>query len=110
LGSGQAPKELSDEKTFIRFSDVQQFQHARLSRWRSPAETLPERHGNDLLDAEQLVYLGSPELHFLTCDKGFARVEQSAQATRIIIVSPNDLSEQEKVETQLRKVTDQGKS
>jgi hypothetical protein len=66
-----------------------------------------EKHQNDLLVVEQLVYLGSPELCFLTCDKGFARVKQSAQAARIIIVAPEELSDVQRVEAVLRKLTDQ---
>ncbi len=70
----------------------------------------PEKHQNDLLDAEQLIYLGDPSLCFLTCDTGFARVNKSAQAARIIIVSPAELSEVHKVEAVLRKVTGQATS
>ena len=107
---GVDPNSRSIAEIESTFNAYREFERVKLLTALANENYSPERHGNDLLDAEQLVYLGSPELHFLTCDKGFARVEQSAQATRIIIVSPNDLSEREKVETQLRKVTDQGKS
>ena len=32
-----------------------------------------EKHRNDLFDAEQLVYLSDPSLHFLTADRGYLR-------------------------------------
>src|SRR5262249_33460946 len=38
---------------------------------------------NDLMDSEQLPYLGDPTLHFLTCDGGYeARIKKSPQAKR----------------------------
>lgn len=65
---------------------------------------LTREHQNDLFDASQLIYLGIPELYFLTCDKGFNRVKRSAQASRIIVVSQEDLSDAEKVEALLRRI------
>jgi hypothetical protein len=40
-------------------------------------------HENDTFDAEQLVYLAHPDLHFLTSDGGFRKASASAQYTRI---------------------------
>ena len=63
----------------------------------------PEKHANDLLDAEQLIYLSDPNLHFLTCDGGFQNlVKKSPQAKRIVTVEPHKLADAEKVEAVLR--------
>lgn len=65
----------------------------------------PEKHKNDLLDAEQLIYLSDASLHFLTCDNGFARlVGDSPQSKRIITVSPLELVEPSGVEGVIREV------
>jgi hypothetical protein len=61
---------------------------------------------NDLLDSQQLVYLGDPALHFLTCDSGFlARIKTSAQAARIHEVSPDEVADVGGAEALLRKIT-----
>jgi hypothetical protein len=66
----------------------------------------PEKHKNDLLDAEQLIYLSDPSLCFLTCDKGFANlVKNSPQAKRVITVSPEELVDPGKVETLIRGIS-----
>lgn len=87
------------------FNAYHEFERVKLETAIAVKNYNPEKHANDLFDVEQLVYLGSPELHFLTCDKGFARVRRAAQAARIIIVSPSDLSDRGKVETLLREIT-----
>ncbi len=66
----------------------------------------PDKHKNDLLDCEQLVYLGDPSLHFLTCDGGFSkRIKKSDQRRRIHRVSLETLADAEKTEALLRAVT-----
>jgi hypothetical protein len=44
-----------------------------------------EKHANDIYDAEQLVHLLDPVLHFLTSDGGFKRAAASSQSSRIHI-------------------------
>jgi hypothetical protein len=44
---------------------------------------------NSALDAEQLVYLADPELHFVTLDGGFSNVTKSPQKSRIHILGPD---------------------
>jgi hypothetical protein len=44
-----------------------------------------KKHANDVYDAELLIYLADPTLHLLTSDRGFRRVEQSSQASRVHI-------------------------
>jgi hypothetical protein len=62
---------------------------------------------NDILDSEQLLYLGDPLLHFLTCDGGYlARTKKSPQAARIHKVSPDELGTAEKVAELLQRMTD----
>lgn len=61
---------------------------------------------NDILDSEQLPYLGDSQLHFLTCDRGYlARIKKSPQAAQIHKVVPDELASVEKVEALLRRVT-----
>lgn len=61
---------------------------------------------NDLLDSEQLVYLGDPALHFITCDGGYLkRIKQSAQAARIHKASLSELEVAGRVEALLAKIT-----
>jgi hypothetical protein len=63
----------------------------------------PEKHQNDLLDAEQLIYLSDPSLCFLTCDSGFRKfVTKSLQAKRIIVAPPHELDDAAMVEVLVR--------
>jgi hypothetical protein len=64
----------------------------------------PEKHKNDLLDAEQLIYLSDASMCFLTCDTGFRNlVRKSPQAKRIITASLAELADAPKIEGLLRK-------
>ncbi len=64
------------------------------------------KNQNDIIDAEQLVYLGDTSLCFLTCDQGFGkRVKKSEQAARIITVAPEELLDAQKAEALLKKIT-----
>lgn len=63
----------------------------------------PEKHQNDLLDAEQLIYLSDTSLCFLTCDNGFRQfVTKSPQARRIIVAPPHELDDAAMVEVLVR--------
>jgi hypothetical protein len=65
---------------------------------------LSKTNQNDILDAEQLVYLGDKSLCLLTCDKGFKkRVKKSEQAARLITATPEELMDAKKAEALLRK-------
>jgi hypothetical protein len=58
----------------------------------------------NILDAEQLVYLGDKSLCLLTCDQGFKkRVKKSEQVNRLIVVAPEELMDATKAEALLRK-------
>jgi len=47
------------------------------------------KNQNCALDAEQLVYLADPALHFVTLDRGFSSVTKSPQKAHIHILSPD---------------------
>jgi hypothetical protein len=64
------------------------------------------KNQNDIIDAEQLVYLGDASLCFLTCDQGFRkRVKESEQAARIITVAPEELLDAQNAEALLGNIT-----
>lgn len=71
-------------------SAYHEFEREKLKVGLAHKEYNAERHSNDLLDAEQLIYLSDPSLCFLTCDKGFGKIKESPQAKRIVIVTPPD--------------------
>jgi len=65
----------------------------------------PDKHKNDVLDAEQLVYLYDDSLNFLTCDSGFGNlVKNSAQSKQIVITTQDKLSNAMQVESFLRTI------
>ncbi len=64
----------------------------------------PMKHMNDVLDAEQLIYLNDPSLCFLTCDTGFRKyVKKSTQAARIVTASPEDVIDAKSAEIFLQR-------
>jgi cysteinyl-tRNA synthetase len=59
---------------------------------------------NDIIDSEQLIYLGDTSLCMLTADKGFSRkVTESEQRARIVTASVSDLESARKAEGVLAK-------
>lgn len=48
------------------------YEYERLTNAAAETDYNPHGHENDVYDAQQLIYLAHPELHFLTCDRGFA--------------------------------------
>jgi hypothetical protein len=87
-----------------KLSAYHEFERTKLLTALGAGAYVPEKHQNDLFDAEQLIYLGCPDLCFLTCDKGFGRVNKSPQAAQITVVAPEELSDVHKVEAVLRKM------
>jgi hypothetical protein len=64
------------------------------------------KHRNDLFDAEQLVYLKDPSLHFLTADRGYLRkVVKSPFRDRIHEVRSPLLADAASLESLLRQIT-----
>jgi hypothetical protein len=64
------------------------------------------KHSNDIWDAELLIYLADPTLHLLTSDKGFRRIEGSAQASRVHIVDATRLRNPEYASEELRMIVE----
>lgn len=86
-------------------SAYHEFEELKLRTALQNTDYNPAKHANDLLDAEQLIYLYDYSLCFLTCDKGFQKVSRSSQASRIITVAPSTLSDVAGVEALLRRIT-----
>jgi hypothetical protein len=87
-----------------KLSAYHEFEQVKLQIALQSKDYNAEKHQNDLLDAEQLIYLGDPSLCFLTCDSGFGRITKSAQRSRLKIVAPEELSDVEKIEALLRQI------
>lgn len=56
---------------------------------------LSKKRKNDLFDSQQLLYLASPDLCFLTTDSGYRRVANTAQGVRIRLVEKSRLCERQ---------------
>jgi hypothetical protein len=66
---------------------------------------LSRTNQNDIIDAEQLVYLADKSLCMITADKGFkSKVQKSDQAARIITVPAEDLMGAHTAEAVLRSI------
>jgi hypothetical protein len=59
------------------------YEYERLTNAAEEPNYNPHAHENDVYDAQQLIYLAHPELHFLTCDRGFRKAAASPQYSRI---------------------------
>ena len=65
-----------------------------------------QKHRNDLFDAEQLIYLGNPSLHFLTVDRGYLpKITKSPQRKRVHEVPVTLLADARRAEILLRQIT-----
>jgi hypothetical protein len=65
---------------------------------------LSKKNRNDIVDSEQLIYLGDESLCMLTSDRGIQRkVTKSKQAARIIWTEMNDLIDARKAEAVVRR-------
>ena len=86
-----------------------EFEESKLKTALQYKDYNPEKHQNDLFDAEQLIYLSDPSLHFLTCDTGFQNlVKRSHQARQIVTVAQGDLVDSATVEGILRDIVKLG--
>lgn len=67
----------------------------------------PFNHKNDMLDAQQLVYLAYSNRHFLTCDTGFQNfVKTSPQRTQIHTVPIDSLADEAAIVKLLTSITE----
>jgi len=95
------PKSKKMSEIVSAFSAYHEFEDSKLRMaLKTPKyNPLSKTNRNDILDAEQLVYLGDKSLCLLTCDKGFKkRVKKSDQVKRLIIVAPEELMDATKAE------------
>lgn len=87
-------------------SAYHEFEESKLRVALASKDYKPEKHANDLLDAEQLIYLSDPSLCFVSCDGGFRNlVKKSPQAKRIIVAPPQELVDGPMVEVLVRGIT-----
>lgn len=98
------PKSRPVAEVVSALSAYHEYEEDRLKTAANNPQYKPDK--NDLLDSEQMLYLGDPALHFLTCDGGYlARIKNSPQAAQIHKVSLDDLTTVDKIDAILRKVT-----
>lgn len=103
VGADPASKPVSEIVSI--FNAYYEFEKCKLQRALANPRYNPlsRKNRNEVIDAEQLVYLGDPKLCMLTSDRGFkSKVAQSTQAPRIITVPPDDLMDAQKAEHVVR--------
>lgn len=83
------------DTTILRLEALYTFEKAKLTEAANIVDYKPDKHENDVFDAELLVYLADLTLHLLTSDTGFRRAAASSQFARIHIVSPDCLRDRE---------------
>lgn len=89
-----ADRETVDVDFVVRSLDAHYtFEQQRIGNAATNREYNIEKRSNDAYDAELLLYLADPSLHFLTCDNGFNRAKASSQGDRIHIVPPDALQD-----------------
>jgi hypothetical protein len=113
-GSGESrtaseatPKSRSVDEIKTALSAYHDYEQAKLKAALDEPEYNPLSltNQNDIIDAEQLVYLWDPTLCFLTADKKVKnRVKASAQASRIICAPAEDLLDPARASALLRKI------
>lgn len=104
---GADPKSRPVGEIVSALSAHHEFEQAKLQTALSIPEYNPlsRKNQNDIIDAEQLVYLADESLCMLTADSGFlSKVTKSKQAARISTVPAADLMDAKKVEVILRAV------
>jgi hypothetical protein len=95
-------------KEFIAnaFGALHEFELAKLKVALANLNYNALKHQNDLFDAEQLIYLGDPSLHFVTIDAGYRRkVLNSPQRSRIHQVKASELDNISSAEAVVRQFT-----
>jgi hypothetical protein len=104
---GADPKSRSVDEIKTALSAYHEYEQAKLKVALDESEYNPLSltNQNDIIDAEQLVYLWDPTLCFLTADKKVKnRVKASVQASRIIWAPAEDLQDPARATALLRKI------
>jgi hypothetical protein len=102
---GADPKSKPVAEIVSALSAHHEFEQAKLKTALANPEYNPlsRKNQNDIIDAEQLVYLADESLYMLTADSGFkSKVTKSKQAARIITAAAIDLIDSKKIEVILR--------
>jgi hypothetical protein len=95
----------TDSHLATAFSALQEFDYEKLKNALANPTYNALKHANDLFDAEQLIYLGDENLHFITVDKGYLlKVLKSPQQTRIHQVLGSELDDPASAENVLRRI------
>jgi Anticodon binding domain len=98
------PKSRPTSEVVSALSAYHEYERERLKVAASNPQYAPDP--NDLLDSEQLVYLADPALNFLVCDGGYmARIKKSPQVAQIRKVSPDELSNVDRVQVLFHSLT-----
>jgi hypothetical protein len=66
-----------------KLSGLWAYENERLTNAAAEPGYNPHRHENDVYDAQQLIYLAHPDIHFLTCDREFRKATAAQQYSRI---------------------------
>jgi hypothetical protein len=95
----------TDEHLVKTFSAVHEYEYEKLKLAVNDLNYKAANHGNDLFDAEQLIYLGDSNFHFITLDKGYLlKVLKSPQRSRIHQVKAAQLDDPESAEALIREI------
>jgi hypothetical protein len=95
----------TDDQLVKTFSAVHEYEYEKLKVAVNDPNYKAANHANDLFDAEQLIYLGDTNLHFITLDKGYlSKVLKSPQRQRIHQVKAARLDNPQSAETLIREI------
>jgi hypothetical protein len=101
--ANQQPR--TQDQIVATFSALYEYEYEKLKLAVSDPNYKPHNHQNDLFDAEQLIYLGDEDLHFITLDGGYLRkVLKSPQRTRIHQASVSDFRDPTSAENLVRNI------
>jgi hypothetical protein len=95
----------TDDQMVKIFNAVHEFEFEKLKVAVNDPNYKAANHANDLFDAEQLIYLGNPNMHLVTVDKGYLpKVLKSPQRSQIHQVTRAQLGDPKSAEALLRQI------
>jgi hypothetical protein len=86
------------------------YEYQRVTNAAAEKDYNPHRHENDFYDAQQLIYLAQPDIHFLTCDRGFRKSADALQYKRVHWEPTHVLENAEQATRSIRKIIETSKS